>query len=153
VETVELPEIEELSERFLKAINFHGLVEIEFKRDARDGKYKLLDVNARTWGFHWIGSACGVDFPYLAFADQLGLQTEQTRAPAGVGWLRLLTDIPTAISDFAHGSLSAGAYLRSLRTARVDAVFNWKDPLPFLAEVLLLPYIIAKKYPTTANHV
>jgi len=147
VVTVDAPAIEELSERFLRSINFHGLVEIEFKRDPRDGKYKLLDVNARTWGFHWIGSACGVDFPYLAFADQLRLSTEQTRAPAGVGWLRLLTDVPTAISDFAHGSLSLPAYLRSLRSARVDAVFSWQDPLPFFAEFLLLPYIIAKKYP------
>jgi D-aspartate ligase len=146
VVTVDLPAIEELSERFLKAINFHGLVEIEFKRDPRDGKYKLLDVNARTWGFHWIGSACGVDFPYLAFADQLGLNTEQTRAPAGIGWMRLLSDVPTAISDLAHGSLSLTAYLRSLRSVRVDAVFSWSDPLPFLAEMLLLPYIIAKKY-------
>ena len=147
VVTVDAPAIEELSERFLRSINFHGLVEIEFKRDPRDGKYKLLDVNARTWGFHWIGSACGVDFPYLAFADQLRLSTEQTRAPAGVGWLRLLTDVPTAISDFAHGSLSLPGYLRSLRSARVDAVFSWQDPLPFFAEFLLLPYIIAKKYP------
>jgi len=153
VETVDLSVIEELSERFLKAINFHGLVEIEYKRDPRDGQYKLLDVNARPWGFHWIGSACGVDFPYLAFADQMGLSTEQTRAPAGIGWLRLLTDVPTAISDFAHGSLSVGAYLRSLRATRVDAVFSWKDPLPFLAEVLLLPYFVAKKYPITAKPV
>ena len=83
VVTVDLPVIEELSERFLRAINFHGLVEIEFKRDPRDGKYKLLDVNARTWGFHWIGSACGVDFPYLVFADQLGLGMEPTRALRG----------------------------------------------------------------------
>lgn len=153
VETVDLPVIEELSERFLKAINFHGLVEIEFKRDPRDGRYKLLDVNARTWGFHWLGSACGVDFPYLAFADQLGWSTEHTRAPAGIGWLRLLTDIPTAVSDIAHGSLTVGAYLRSLRATRVDAVFSWSDPLPFMAEVLLLPYIVAKKYPIMAKRV
>lgn len=151
VVTVDLPPIEELSERFLKAINFHGLVEIEFKRDPRDGKYKLLDVNARPWGFHWIGSACGVDFPYLAFADQLGLPIQKTRAPAGVGWLRFLTDVPTSISDLLHGSLSISAYLRSLRTARVDAVFSWKDPLPFLAEVLLLPYIVLKKLPAATN--
>jgi D-aspartate ligase len=51
VETVELPEIEELPERFLKAIHYHILVEIEYKRDPRDGKYKLLVVNARAWGF------------------------------------------------------------------------------------------------------
>ncbi len=52
VESIELPEVEELSDRFLKAINYYGLVEVEYKQDPRDGKYKLLDVNARAWGFH-----------------------------------------------------------------------------------------------------
>jgi D-aspartate ligase len=151
VETVEAPVIERLAERFLKAINFHGLVEVEFKRDMRNGEYKLLDVNARTWGYHSIGSACGIDFPYLAFADQLGLSTEQTSAPPGIGWLRLLTDVPTAISDLAHGSLGLRAYLRSLRSARVDAVFSWNDPLPFLAEFFLVPYMVAKKYPIAVS--
>lgn len=150
VETVESPEIEELAERFLRAINFHGLVEVEFKYDLRDSKYKLLDVNSRTWGYHSIGAACGVDFPYLAFADQLGaLTSERTRAPEGIGWIRLITDTPVAVSELAHGTLSLRAYLRSLRSARMDAVFSWKDPLPFFAEVLMLPYIIREKYPVT----
>jgi D-aspartate ligase len=151
VETLEMPEIEELSERFVRAINLHGLVEIEFKRDPRDGNYKLLDVNARPWGFHSLGAACGVDFPYLSYADQLGLHEAESRGEPGVGWLRLLTDIPTSLSDFAHGSLSIGDYLRSLRATRVDAVFSWKDPLPFMAEMLLLPYFVFKKLPTGAS--
>ena len=146
VETVAAPAIEELSERFLNAIRYHGLVEIEYKRDPRDGRYKLLDVNARAWGFHAIGSGCGVDFPWLLYADRLGIPVEPVHAPPGVGWLRLLTDIPTALSDMAHGSLSLGTYFRSLRATRVESVFSWKDPLPFLGEVMLLPYVIAKKY-------
>ena len=36
VETVDVPLIEELSGRFLKAIDYYGLVEIEFKQDPRD---------------------------------------------------------------------------------------------------------------------
>jgi len=151
VETVELPIIEDLAVRFLEAIKFHGLVEVEFKRDPRDGNYKLLDVNARTWGYHSIGSVCGVDFPYIAFADQLGQETKQARGPAGIAWVRLITDVPTALSYFAHGSLSLGEYLRSLRLARTDAVFSWRDPLPFFAETLLLPYIALKKYPLFAG--
>src|SRR5262249_28001184 len=49
VETIEQPAIESLAERFLRAIDYNGLVEIEFKQDPRDGEYKLLDVNARIW--------------------------------------------------------------------------------------------------------
>ncbi|HEY1805471.1 MAG TPA: ATP-grasp domain-containing protein [Terracidiphilus sp.] len=146
VETVENPEIVELSERFLRAINYHGLVEIEFKRDPRDGKYKILDVNARAWGFHSIGSACGVDFPYLLYADLLGLRTEPVCARAGVGWLRLLTDIPTAMADVMHGSLSIKNYIRSLRSTRIEAVFSRKDPGPFFAEMVMLPYLAMTKY-------
>ena len=146
VETVEAPEIEELSERFLRSISYHGVVEIEYKRDPRTGEYKLLDVNARTWGFHSIGSACGVDFPYLTYADQLGLPIEPVRARPGVGWLRMISDIPTAVSDLLHGSLSIGTYLKSLRATKVESVFNWRDPLPSAAEVVMLPYLAAKKY-------
>jgi predicted ATP-grasp superfamily ATP-dependent carboligase len=145
VETTELPEIEELSERFLRAIDFYGLAEIEFKQDPRDGQYKILDVNARAWGFHGLGQAAGVDFPYLLFADQMGYPTEPCRAKAGVGWLRLLTDAPTVLRDVLGGRLSVGGYVQSVRRTKTEAVFSWDDPLPSLAEFLLLPYLLKKK--------
>ncbi len=146
VESVELPAIEALSERFLQAINYYGVVELEYKEDPRDGQYKLLDVNARTWGFHCLGAAAGVDFPYLLFADQMGLPTTECRGEAGVGWLRFITDVPTALSDILHGEISVGTYFRSLQRTRVESVFAKDDPLPFLGEMVLLPYLIAKKY-------
>jgi len=146
VETIDAPEIEVLSERFLKAINYHGVVEIEYKRDPRSGEYKLLDVNARPWGFHAIGPAAGIDFPYLIYADQMNLPIEPVRARAGVGWLRLISDIPTAISDLLHGSVTLTTYLKSLGATRTESVFSWSDPVPLFAEFAMLPYIAAKKY-------
>jgi len=146
VESIESPEIEQLAERFLKAINFYGLVEVEFKRDTRDGQFKLLDVNARTWGFHSLGHAAGVDFPYLLFADQMGQAVESCRGRAGVGWLRLITDLPTVLTETIHGRLKLPQYLRSLKNTRVESVFSSDDPLPSLAEIVLLPYLVTKKY-------
>src|SRR3984885_3307086 len=146
VETIEHPEVEELSERFLKAIDYYGLVEVEFKQDPRDGQLKMLDVNARTWGFHSLGAPAGVDFPYLLYADQVGRSVESSRAKAGVGWLRAITDVPTVASDLWASELSLRSYLRSLRNTRTESVFCLRDPLPTLAEVLMLPYLAAKKY-------
>jgi D-aspartate ligase len=146
VETIEHPEVEELSERFLKAINYYGLVEVEFKQDPRDGQLKMLDVNARTWGFHSLGVPAGVDFPYLLYADQVGRSVESSRAKAGVGWLRAITDVPTVASDLWASELSLRSYLESLRNTRTESVFCLRDPLPTLAEVLMLPYLVAKKY-------
>jgi D-aspartate ligase len=146
VETVDLPELEELAERFLRAINFYGIVEVEFKQDPRDGEYKLLDVNARVWGFHGLGLAAGVDFPYLLFADQCGMHVAPARGKSGMGWMRLLPDIPLVLSDLADGYLKLGAYWRSLKATRVESVFSRQDPMPSIAEFVLLPYFLKKKY-------
>jgi D-aspartate ligase len=54
-------------------------VELEYKLDPRDQEYQLLDVNARTWGYHTLGLAAGVDFPYMLFADQIAETVEPSR--------------------------------------------------------------------------
>ena len=146
VETIEHPEIEELSLRFLRSIHYYGLVEVEFKQDPRDGQFKLLDVNARAWGFHSLGRPAGVDFPYILFADQFGKLPEPRKAPAGVGWLRAITDVPTVMSDLWDREFNLRSYLRSIRHTRTESVFAFDDPLPFFAEFAMLPYLVAKKY-------
>ena len=145
VETIELPILETLSERFLRAINYYGLVELEYKFDSRDEQYKLLDVNGRTWGYHTLGSGAGVDFPYLLFADQMGDSVEPRRGRAGVSWIRLVTDLPTGILEALAGRLDWRDYLRSLKNFHVEAVFNREDPLPGLMELLLIPYLSLKR--------
>ena len=67
VETVERPEVEAAATRFLASLDFSGLAEIEFKYDARDGSYKILDVNARAWTWMALGAAAGIDFPALQY--------------------------------------------------------------------------------------
>lgn len=145
VEAIELPILETLSERFLRAINYYGLVELEYKLDPRDGQYKLLDVNGRTWGYHTLGSGAGVDFPYLLFADQMGQSIEPRRGRAGVSWIRLITDLPTGIIEVLGRRLDLREYLRSLKNFQVEAVFNREDPLPGLMELLLIPYLSLKR--------
>jgi D-aspartate ligase len=145
VETIDLPILEELSKRFLSAINYYGLVEMEYKLDDRDGRYKLLDVNGRTWGYHSIGQTAGVDFPHMLFADQIGKLVEPQRGRAGVKWVRLLTDVPTAALEILRGRQDLRAYVRSLRNIDIESVFNRKDILPGLVELALFPYLAVKR--------
>ena len=145
VETVQLPALQEPSIRFLKAIGYYGLVELEYKLDQTDGQYKLLDVNARTWGYHSIGQAAGVDFAHLLFQDQVGQEVAEAQAPPGVRWIRLATDIPNAVVDLRAGRLRPREYLRSLRGIHTEAVFTVRDPLPGLYELALLPYLFFKR--------
>jgi len=145
VETIDLPALESLSKRFLGAINYYGLVEVEFKLDPRDGQFKLLDVNARTWGYHTLGSAAGVDFPYLLYVDQLGETPETARGKPGLTWIRLLTDLPTGLMEVGGRRLRLRDYVQSLRSCHTEAVFSRHDPLPGIIECLLLPYLFLKK--------
>ncbi|HEV2207686.1 MAG TPA: ATP-grasp domain-containing protein [Verrucomicrobiae bacterium] len=145
VESMDLPVVEHHSESFLNSIDYYGLVEVEYKCDPRDGRYKLLDVNARTWGYLSLGARAGVDFSYMLYADQLGLPVQTCSAKPGVSWMRLTTDLPTALLGCWVGEINIAGYLRSLWSCNVEAVFSMTDPLPGLAEMSLLPYLVLRK--------
>ena len=145
VETVDLPVLEDLSERFLRAIDYYGLVELEYKYDERDESYKLLDVNARTWGYHSIGPTAGVDFPDLLYPDVVGRPVQTCKGRSGVSWIRLVTDLPTGFAEIVDGRTGVRSYLASLRRSDVESVFSREDPLPGLMELALIPYLSLKR--------
>ncbi|MBV9606874.1 MAG: hypothetical protein JO027_17305 [Solirubrobacterales bacterium] len=144
--TADVPELEEMSLRFLSSIGYYGLVELEYRHDRRDGTTKLLDVNARTWSYHSLGQRAGVDFPYLVYADQIGLPApSDVEARPGISWIRLATDLPTAAIELTRRRLDVRAYLRSVRVFDVESVFMPDDLRPGFAELALLPYLAIKR--------
>jgi predicted ATP-grasp superfamily ATP-dependent carboligase len=145
VESVEESGIVGPAVRLINAIRFTGLIEIEFKRDRRDGGFKLLDVNPRVWGWHTLGERAGVDFSYLLWRLILGDAIPELRGQSGVRWVRMSTDLPTASLEILRGRLTLRDYLRSLRGPIEQAIFALDDPLPGLIEVPLLAGLLAKR--------
>ena len=145
VRTIESTRLEEWSCRLLREIDYYGLVEVEYKVDPRDGKPKLLDINARTWGYHTLGACAGVDFPYLLYRDQVGAPVTYGRAVLGRTWLRLATDLPVGALEVSHRQIRLRDYLRTLWTASTEAVFARDDPVPGLVEVALIPYLAFRR--------
>ena len=128
VETVTRPEVEAAATRFLKSLDYSGLVEIEFKYDARDGSYKILDVNARAWTWMALGAAAGIDFPALQWRLAMGDRLDPLPAAASASWLYLSRDLVASAHEMIIGRLSPIDYLRSLRRPSASAVFAWDDP-------------------------
>jgi predicted ATP-grasp superfamily ATP-dependent carboligase len=145
VETVDCPEVVEPSMRLLADLRYTGLIEIEYKRDPRDGVLKLLDMNPRLWGWHTLCRKAGVDFPWLLWLMLCEHDVPRARARAGVRWLRFTTDTPTALNELLHRRLAVREYVRSLRPPRESAIFAWDDPLPGLAELPVLCYVLARR--------
>jgi predicted ATP-grasp superfamily ATP-dependent carboligase len=138
VQSIEAPEVEELACRFLKATGYSGLVELEFKYDTRDRRYKLLDVNARTWAWLSLGNRAGVDFPWVMWNLALGQTVERSRGVAGCAWAHLSRDLAAALAEIRAGSLTVSEYLRSFRSTPLEfAAFSLDDPLPGLMDLPL----------------
>lgn len=145
VETVEVPEIIEPAERLLAAIRFTGLAEVEFKRDPRNGQFKVLDINPRVWGWHTLSRRAGVDFPYLLWLLARGEPVPRLRGRAGERWVHLSADLRMAIEEIVAGRLPWTNYLRSIRGPLESALFSWDDPLPGLFDLPLFAYVAGKR--------
>jgi D-aspartate ligase len=148
VETVDAPEVERDGRRLLEAIGYTGLVEVEFKRDPRNGQLKVLDVNPRLWTWFTLGARAGVDFPYLGYQIANGEEPAEARARPGVRWVRMATDVLAAATELRQGRLSPGAYLRSLRPPIEYAVFAADDPRPLASAVPSLVSRMLRRAPT-----
>ena len=145
VETIEAPEIVELSCRLLAALKFTGIVEVEYKQDQRDGQCKLLEMNPRVWGWQTLCGRAGVDFPYLLWLLIQGRLVPPLRGRPGVRWTRMITDVPISLREIAGGRMSPASYFRSLRGPREPAISSIDDPLPGLMEIPLMIYLFGKR--------
>jgi len=133
------PEMRELGLRLLQSVGWQGLVGVEFKRDSRDERYKLIEVNARFGMWDGLSTRCGVDLPYIAYQDALGLPVGV--APDyrdGVIWLDWQRDTRAALAYIRRGEMTPWQWVRSLRGDRMTAVFDGEDWRPGLDYALEL---------------
>ena len=130
----------------LRALNYTGVCEIEYLKDPRDGKYKLIEINARTW--LWVGLAkeCGIDYAkyiyeYLndipvGFPAEYKLNTK---------WINYFTDTIFSIKAIMTGKLRIKEYLKSLKGEKTAAVFQKEDIMPGIMFLAFIPYIMVKR--------
>ncbi|NLP04893.1 ATP-grasp domain-containing protein [Candidatus Fermentibacteria bacterium] len=143
-----IPEIIEYSQRLLSHLDYHGVSEIEFKRDSGTGVVKMLEMNARFWGWHSIGSRCGLDLPRLLFDDIFGSSDVMPgMRDCSAQWVKIPTDLPIALGEIVAGRTSFIDTLRLyLGIGNVEnATFSPEDPFPFFAEIALIPYLMARR--------
>jgi predicted ATP-grasp superfamily ATP-dependent carboligase len=65
-ETVEDPELIELALKLLKRMNWHGVAQVEFKKDG-NGEPRLMEINPKFWGTLELSIAAGLNFPYMLY--------------------------------------------------------------------------------------
>jgi len=145
-ESLLLPDLAQKALELLHAFDFHGVSQVEFKKDPRDGQYKLIEINARYWLWHSLATACGVNLAYLQYLDALSENvTPATSTKIGKKWYFISVDLPMSIYEVLTGHLSLHSWVSSLSPNCIDAVISSWDPLPSLMIPLKFLRVLRQK--------
>ncbi|MEA5115725.1 MAG: ATP-grasp domain-containing protein [Geobacteraceae bacterium] len=77
--------IVEAARKLLTHVGWQGVAMVEFKRDIRDGRAKLMEINGRFWGSLQLAVSAEVDFPTLCLDYYLGKKPASLFADYRVG--------------------------------------------------------------------
>jgi len=130
----ELPELLAPGRQMLRALNFDGFANIEFKRDPRDGQYKIIEVNARHNLSAILAVRCGVNFPLLQYRHLVhGEAPHQSPCRQGVYWVDISRDVKDAMSYLRRPKYTVRRFLGPYLAPHVAAVWDARDPGPAVA--------------------
>ena len=134
VVTRALPEIIEAGRIMLGAFGFEGFSCMEFKRDARDGRYKLMEINARHNFSGMLALSCGINFPELSYRAALGepIAVPSRAVAEGRYWVDEERDFTGLVRSLVQGPRAAREYIRPYLGPRTLAVGSIADPKPAL---------------------
>lgn len=133
VQNVSLQEIVEPSARLCKSLGYRGMAEIEYKRDASSGEYKLIEINTRHWDQHELAHMSGVNLTRVAYSDLTGhpLDSHTSEHPGGK-WVAEDTLLMYSASGIYNKRLSLKTIFRQMSGPKMFGIFRWADPMPFL---------------------
>ena len=119
--------------RLLRELGFHGISQVEYKRDPRDGRLLLMEVNARLWQWHSLAADCSVDLVAIAYRDALGRpQEERTTERAGNRrWVAAVRHL----RESRREHLGLRRTLAPMRPPFSEPVLSLRDPMPGVHQV------------------
>ena len=119
----------------LDALQWHGVAMVEFRRDSRDGDYKLIEVNPKFWGSLDLALAADADFPgdlcRMALGEDLPFTDVYQRN------LRFQWPLSTH-GDLFHLWMRPASFINvmgDLLNPRVKSNVSWTDPGPNFQEL------------------
>ena len=132
--------------KLLRDTKYHGVSQLECKKDPRDGKFKLIEINVRYWMWHGLATACGANLPYIQYQDSIGIKlNRRISSVSHKKWRESFLAILLSYRRVSKGHLTWGDFVKALSPTCVDGIFNFKDPKPGLVYLhpKIVPLIIA----------
>jgi len=127
-------EIARVGHYTVSQLKLKGAFKIDIKKDERDGKGYLLEINARYNLWHHMAARNGLNLPQTAYNYLVHRARPASSAyRTTYRWLYLRHDYQAFRELASRGEMSLAGWLLSLLfTRKVYDLFTWTDPLPFL---------------------
>ena len=125
--------VEETTKKFMKAIGYKGILDIGYRYDARDGKYKVLDINPRIGAtFRLFVDKNGMDVARALYLDFTGQPVFSMPVVEGRKWVVEDLDLVSSYRYYRDGKLTLKGWITSFRGVEEAAFLASDDPLPIL---------------------
>ncbi|ACB86428.1 ATP-grasp domain-containing protein [Natranaerobius thermophilus] len=132
-ESVFEPRIIQLGEDFLKKIGYHGIVEIELKKDPRNGKFYMIEINPRVTNFNNVILTSGINLPAAQYYDMIGESlSQQINREEGLKFVYFYEDVKAAFNYMSSGELSFFRWIKSYIGPLSYAIFDLQDLKPLI---------------------
>jgi len=130
-----LPETAEAGRTFFAGINFLGLGNIEFKRDTRDGKLKIIEANARFTAAQELALRAGMPIDLIKYCHLTGQPIPVfPDFTEDLHYWYPLRDAFACRELFRRGELDLRTWLATLKPiASVSPIHSFRDPRPSFA--------------------
>jgi D-aspartate ligase len=116
----------------LARLGYRGLLDLDIRLDARNGRYNLLDFNPRLGAqFRIFRDTAGTDVALAAYLDLTGQPIPVGEQVNGRTFLVENYDPLSALANWRRGELGLRSWLSSLRTVDETAWFARDDLRPF----------------------
>ena len=133
VELTREPALEAVASDIARRIGLRGIFNMDFKQDPRDGRYHLLEVNARYNFWLYAGAKNGVNLARVMYDWLLrGVVPGPLAYGTSVRWVDLRLDYRAFRSLERSGELGLGRWLASIAPPTIHSVFSWRDPYPWV---------------------
>lgn len=130
------PTVDELARRFLGQVGYRGIVDLGFRFDARDQRYKLLDVNPRIGSsFRLFVGRNGLDVVRSLYLDLTGQPIPPSEIRPGRRWWVEDQDAATILKLMRAGELGLRELVTSFRGVEETAWLCRDDLGPAVALV------------------
>jgi predicted ATP-grasp superfamily ATP-dependent carboligase len=130
------PDVVEEGLRFFRAVGLRGIGSVEFKRDPRDGRNKIIECNHRFTGSSDLTRYCGIDIPLLAYNRLVGRPDPPLdRYATGVTQWNPIEDFRSMVEYRRDGEITVRGWLRSVARRQHFPMMRLDDPMPTVASL------------------